>query len=87
MRYAHEVIGLLGAFPGRGFRMKQILLEVMRGKPEPDDRGAVAMRKAVGRVLEQLQDDGHVEVTPAVGRGGYALYAWRQKVRHAVLEK
>ncbi len=79
MLYAREVIALLGAFPGRDFRMGQILAEVSRGKPEFDARGKAAVRKAVSRVLDQLRSDGHVGVTPAMGRGGYALYAWRTK--------
>ena len=33
MKYAHEVIDLLAAYPGREFRMAEILRHVSRGMP------------------------------------------------------
>ncbi len=79
MLYAREVIGLLQPFPGREFRMKQILRDVEMGHPPPDEKGRASMRRAVLRVLEQLQATGHVSVIAAQGRGGAAIYMWSAK--------
>ena len=60
MKYAREVIELLGAFPGREFRMAQIVNYVARGRTlKPSERNAV--RIGVFRVLEQLRESGQVE--------------------------
>lgn len=74
MKYAREVIGLLGAHPGRHFRMAEILNHVARGMAlSASQRNA--MRIGVFRVLEQLRESGQVE-QQKVGATS-ATYAWR----------
>lgn len=80
MKYAHEVIELLAPYPGRQFRMAQIVRYV-----EPQATGAARQRvhKGVLRVLRSLEEHGQVEIQPAAEAGGFARYAW--KVRHQVV--
>lgn len=82
MKYAREVIELMGACPGREFRMAQIVNYVARGrKLQPSERNAV--RIGVFRVLEQLRETGQVEQTKDnVTR---ATYSWVDpQLLHAV---
>ena len=76
MRYADDVIGLLGAYPGRRFKLAQIV-RYIAGK-----HAAVARKNAVKQgvhlVLAQLEDAGLVEKQPAAVRGGTAWYWWRE---------
>ena len=79
MKYAKEVIDLLAAYPGREFRMIQIVRHI--------DLGATGsarqrVRNGVLRVLQSLEEHGQIECTPAEKRGGYSTYAW--KVPHHV---
>lgn len=74
MKYAREVIGLLGAHPGRHFRMRQIVNHVARGMSLlPSQRNAV--RIGVFRVLEHLRESGQVEQKKEGATS--ATYAWR----------
>ena len=81
MKYAREVIDLMAAFPGRDFRMAQIVRHVGRGVPESVVERE-RLRKGVRRVLEALADQGLVERdAPPLCRGAAAAYRWR-KVGH-----
>ncbi len=73
MKYAHEVIDLLGCYPGREFRMADILRHVSRGMALSDS-AHTAMRRGVLRVLDQLIDSG--QVIRAGGSTKAALYSW-----------
>ena len=79
MKYAHEVIGLLAPYPGRHFRMAEIVRYVA-----PSARGTdrQRVRNGILRVLESLIENGSITVERATRRGGFATYAW-QKVPHA----
>lgn len=83
MKYAREVIELIGAHPGREFRMAQIV-QYVSPRAAGSDRQRV--RNGVLRVLGSLIENGSVEVQPAARRGGFATYAWR-KVPHGVSQK
>lgn len=75
MKYAREVIGLLGAHPGRRFRMGQIVNHVSRGAAlMPSQRNAV--RIGVFRVLEQLRESGQVDQHKEGATS--ATYSWRE---------
>ena len=78
MRYAREVINLMAAYPGRQFRMAQLVNSIAGSRAEHKERKAVKM--GVYRVLQQLQEAGSIEITSPDGRGASALYAWRQSV-------
>lgn len=68
----------MGAFPGRDFRMVAIVRYVADGR-QLDLKGRRALRKAVLRVLESLEESGSILVRPPRAmRGGYALYQWRK---------
>ncbi|HRD88233.1 MAG TPA: hypothetical protein PK752_08210 [Accumulibacter sp.] len=74
MKYAHEVIDLLAAYPGRRFVMRQIVLYV---NPRAGCQERVAVKKAVQRVLVALAATGSVTITPQEMLGGQARYAWK----------
>lgn len=75
MLYAREVIDLLAAFPGREWRMAQIVNHVARGKPAYVQQRE-RVRQGVRRVLLRLVEARCVEYRPA-RRGGTTLYRWR----------
>lgn len=80
MLHAEKIIELLEPYPGRAFRMSEIVRYVSSGR-SLDLKGRRAMRKAVLRVLAALADSQHVEIRPPRAvLGGPAFYAW--KVRH-----
>lgn len=79
MLYAREVIELMGAYPGRDFRMIEVLRYVTNGK-ELDTKQKTAMRKGVLRVMESLAESGCVLVRPpSHQRGGFAVYRWKSE--------
>lgn len=84
MKYAKEVMDLMGPYPGRHFRMGELVRYVAPQTIGGPDRQRV--RNGVLRVLESLAESGHVEIVPAIRRGGFATYAWR-KVPHEVVQK
>lgn len=76
MKYAREVIELLSPFPGREFRMAEIIRYIA-----PNAKGTDRMRvhKGVLRALSQLVDQGSVRhATPGAQRGEISAYAWRE---------
>lgn len=74
MKYAREVIDLLSPFPGREFRMAEILRHVSRGMTL-SDAGQAAMRRGALRVLDQLMASG--QVVRVGGTTKAALYSWQ----------
>lgn len=76
MKYASKVIELMASYPGRDFRMIEIVRYVCPAPESTEARHAV--RIAVSRVLLSLSDCGTILIRPPrVARGGYALYRWR----------
>jgi hypothetical protein len=83
LKYAKEVIDLLAAYPGRGFKMIQIVRHVADGHPR-DPKEWERIRKGVRRVLDSLEESGQVECQQSDAHtGGFALYIW--KPGHEVL--
>lgn len=83
MKYAAEILGLMRPYPGREYRMAQIVREVSRGRAmSPSQRNAA--REGVRRVLAQLCESGHV-IKIKDGETS-AFYAWRGKLPHEVME-
>lgn len=78
MKYAREVIELMGAHPGRGFRSKEIINYVMKAMRLAKE-SRTRVRKGVGRVLEQMVEAGAVHVIEATARGEFALYSFGKK--------
>lgn len=76
MKYATEVMALLAPYPGREFRMRQIVNYVAPKKADERERKRVQM--AVYRVLHTLADSGHVVIKERSTNGAPATYAWRE---------
>lgn len=80
MKYAREVIELMSAYPGREFRMTEIVRYVRPGATAQEKHG---IRRATLRVLVSLIEDAMSVVrVPPKSNGGFAVYRWRQKARH-----
>lgn len=74
MKYAHEIIELMSAYPGRDFRMAEIVRYV---NPKATTTEKHNLRRAVLRVMDTLEDTGAILKRPAKTSGGYAEYRWR----------
>lgn len=85
MKYAREVIELMGACPGREFRMAEIIHHVVRRR-EIGRAERQRVRNGVLRVLHSLRDNGSIEITPAETQGGFSTYSWG-KVPHEIVGK
>ena len=85
MQYARETIDLMSAYPGRDFRIIEVVRYVGQGR-SLTRRQVQAIKKGVYRVLMQLRESGHVQSRPPkTSKGGHAVYSW--KVGHEVLAK
>lgn len=74
MKYAKEVLGLMRAYPGREFRMSQLLREVNGGRTLTA-RESEAARKGVRRVLDDMIEAGLVDRNGENTRA--VAYSWR----------
>ncbi|WP_341666907.1 hypothetical protein [Alcaligenes sp. SDU_A2] len=75
MKYASEILGLMRPYPGRAFRMGQLVREATSGRSLTPAQTEAA-RKGVRRVLDYLIEGGHVE---RIGEGTRSTsYAWRR---------
>lgn len=74
MKYAREILGLMRPYPGREFRMAQLVRCVSAGRTL-SPRRLEAVRKGVRRVLDDLVEAGMVERVG--GNTKSAAYAWR----------
>ncbi len=79
MRYAAEVIELLAAFPGREWKMIEIVNHVARGRPSSKQLRN-RYREGIRLVLLTLIDCGLVMRKPA-RPGGTPLYTWRESAK------
>lgn len=75
MLYAAEVTNLLAAYPGRDFRMVQIVRHVANGRPHSKQQRD-RYRQGVLRVIRALVDADLVRCKPGL-RGQPALYRWK----------
>lgn len=76
MKYAHEVIGFLAAYPGKQFRMVELVRYVAKGVPKTkQDRDRC--RKGVLRVVRVLAEEGFVDIR-AGPKGSFGSYSWRK---------
>jgi len=76
--YAREIMELMGAYPGRDFKMVELVTYVL-GDQEADLRTKRAVRKGALRAIEALSSTGCVLVRPPrASRGGYAHYRWKE---------
>src|SRR5260364_21223 len=74
--HAQEIIDLMGAYPGRAFRMREIVKYVAGKTLSSEERHRVRMQLA--HVMRELETMGCIFRRPSASkRGGYALYRWR----------
>lgn len=82
MKYAHELMDLMGAYPGRGFKMRELVRYVA---PHAIGRARHTVRRGVLRVIDELVECGNIDrYPPHAVRGESTIYTW--KVRHVNLE-
>src|SRR5260364_176388 len=75
MKYAQEIIDLMGAYPGRDFRMREIVRYVAGNHPSYEERRRV--RAQIANVIRELEAMGCLSRhMPASQRGRYTLYRW-----------
>ena len=78
MLYARELIDFMGAFPGRDFKMVELVGYIANGRTL-DLREKRAVRKAAHRAVDALAASGCILVRPPrASRGGFAHYRWRE---------
>lgn len=81
MKYAKDVIDLLGAYPERRFKMRHI---VRHAAPRSTPQQRASIREGVRRVLKALEESGQVDSSRrSVINGADAEYWW--KPQHLVL--
>ncbi len=80
MKYAHEVIDLLAAFPGRRFKMRQIINHVA---PRADQRQRAVVRTGVWRVLVALEKSGQLASTRDASESRVHFEYWWQTITSA----
>ena len=81
MKYAREVIELMGAHPGRRFKVRNLVNAIA---PRASTRARASIREGVRRVLVALEDSGQVGSTrEEVANGADGEYWW--KPQHEVL--
>lgn len=75
MLYAKEIVALLGAWPGREFKMGEIIRYI-----DPNAVGSrrEAIRKSLRIALKTFRDEGFLKERLPEGRGGFAIYSWVQ---------
>lgn len=79
MKYASEVIDLMGCYPGREFVMGEIVRHATKGKAlTPAKRQAV--RIGIRRVLDSLIDSGQIMQIKETETS--SVYVWRVKLTH-----
>ncbi|QDJ44815.1 hypothetical protein CBR71_02820 [Bordetella hinzii] len=69
MKYAHEVLDLMEAYPARSFRVGELVRHATRGRPLTAAERE-ASRKAVKRVLDALIATGAVAVVQSAAVPG-----------------
>ncbi len=74
MKYAREVIELLAAYPGRRFKMRQILNHVA---PRTARSQAAVVRTGVWRALVALEENGQICIARPERSGAHAEYWWK----------
>jgi hypothetical protein len=75
VKYAHEVMDLMGAYPKRSFRMVELVRHVTHGRTLTV-REREAARKAVKRVLDALVAAGSIHISnPAPTQGAFSEYS------------
>jgi len=79
MKYAHEVIDLMAPYPGRAFRLMELVRHVSQGRCITAAE-KTRLQRGIQRAMEALHECGSVVIEePGEGRHG-RLYSWRVTV-------
>jgi hypothetical protein len=76
MKYAQEIMDLMSAFPGRPFKMREIVQSVAKKQIIYRDRSRV--KKGVWRVLQQLKEIDTITIIEPEKSGAGAGYVWKK---------
>lgn len=76
MKYAHEVIELMAPYPGRQFRLMELVRHASRGR-HLSLAEKTRMQRGIQRAMEALSDCGSVEIEEPEEGGHGRLYSWR----------
>jgi hypothetical protein len=76
MKYAQEIMDLMSAFPGRPFKMREIVQSVAKKQIIYRDRSRV--KKGVWRVLQQLKEIDTITIIESEKSGAGAGYVWKK---------
>lgn len=76
MKYAREVIDLMASYPGRQFRMCQIVNYVA---PGATTKQTAVVKTGVWRVLMALEASGQVYIARSGINGSGADYVWKHQ--------
>ena len=75
MKYADKVIELMASYPGRDFRMVELIRYI---NPAPKtNKERTALHVTVWRAIKALESSGAVMVRQSKSNGGYATYRWK----------
>ncbi|CAB3909225.1 MULTISPECIES: hypothetical protein [Achromobacter] len=77
MLYAREIIDLMAAFPGRPFRMIEIVRHIQKGRPHTEKEWE-RVRKSVRAALATMEETGAVSVVKPDKWGQASLYVWNK---------
>ncbi len=76
MKYAREIMDLMSAFPGRPFRMREIVQSVAKSNIIYTERSRI--KKGVSRVLQQLKEIDTITIIEPKKSGTGAGYVWKK---------
>jgi hypothetical protein len=77
MLYVREITDLMAAYPGRDFKMAEIVNYIRAGR-RLDRRARESVRRSARNALHALSEAGVVGVRyPKAGSGAFALYRWK----------
>lgn len=76
MKYASEVIDLMAAFPGRSFRLMELVRHVSGGRPLSATE-KTRLQRGIQRAMAALEEAGSVVISPSEGAWHGFEYQWR----------
>jgi hypothetical protein len=79
LKYAREIIELMAAYPGREFKMDEIVRYIAgsKGRQRLEALEREAVRRSARNALKALADSGCVSIHyPSSANGSFALYRW-----------
>lgn len=75
MKYAKEAIDLMAAYPGRAFRMMEIVRHVSRGRALTKTE-KTRIQRGIQRAMVALEEAGSVMISPSEGAWHGFEYQW-----------